>query len=55
MGVRRKIVPLVRAASGRDATFEATGDYLRVVLPRRLAQPLAPGISVDAKTSDLVT
>jgi ATP-dependent DNA helicase RecG len=35
MGVRRKIVPLVRAAAGRDAIFEATEDYVRVVLPRR--------------------
>ena len=33
MGVRRKIVPLVRQASGRDAVFEATEDLLRVVLP----------------------
>jgi ATP-dependent DNA helicase RecG len=39
MGVRRKIVPLVRAASGQDAMFEATDDYLRVVLPRRQAPP----------------
>lgn len=36
MGVRRKIVPLVRAASGQDARFEATEDYLRVILPRTL-------------------
>ncbi|MEY4508582.1 MAG: hypothetical protein RLZZ450_704 [Pseudomonadota bacterium] len=34
MGVRRKIVPLVRAATGLDVGFEATDDYLRVVLPR---------------------
>lgn len=33
MGVRRKIVPLVREASGVDPRFEATEDYLRVVLP----------------------
>ncbi|MEY4579035.1 MAG: hypothetical protein RL701_3738 [Pseudomonadota bacterium] len=35
MGVRRKIVPLVRAATGREAVFEATDDFVRVVLPRR--------------------
>jgi ATP-dependent DNA helicase RecG len=35
MGVRRKIVPLVRAATGREAVFEATEDFVRVVLPRR--------------------
>lgn len=35
MGVRRKIVPLVRAATGKDAVFEVTEDYVRVVLPRR--------------------
>jgi ATP-dependent DNA helicase RecG len=34
MGVRRKIVPLVRAESGRDAGFEATEDFVRVTLPR---------------------
>jgi ATP-dependent DNA helicase RecG len=33
MGVRRKIVPLVRAFSGEKARFEATDDYLRVTLP----------------------
>jgi ATP-dependent DNA helicase RecG len=34
MGVRRKIVPLVRQASGVDPAFDATEDYLRVILPR---------------------
>lgn len=33
MGVRRKIVPLTRDFTGRDATFEATDDYVRVTLP----------------------
>lgn len=37
MGVRRKIVPLVREASGRDPRFEVTEDHLTVVLPRRRA------------------
>ena len=37
MGVRRKIVPLTREYAGRDATFEATDDFLRVTLPARLA------------------
>ena len=35
MGVRRKIVPLIRAFSGADARFEPTDEYLRVVLPAR--------------------
>lgn len=35
MGVRRKIVPLVREFSGKDARFEATEDYLRVTMPAR--------------------
>jgi ATP-dependent DNA helicase RecG len=35
MGVRRKIVPLVREFSGEEARFEATDDYLRVTLPAR--------------------
>ncbi len=40
MGVRRKIVPLVRAAAGEDARFEATEDFLRVSLPRARREPL---------------
>lgn len=35
MGVRRKIVPLTRAYSGKDAEFDLTDDYLRVVIPAR--------------------
>ena len=35
MGVRRKIVPLIRAFAGAEARFEPTDDYLRVVLPVR--------------------
>lgn len=34
MGVRRKIVPLVSAASGIAPEFQATEDYVRLVLPR---------------------
>jgi ATP-dependent DNA helicase RecG len=34
MGVRRKIVPLVRAASGKDVRFEAMDDRVRVILPK---------------------
>lgn len=39
MGVRRKIVPLTRDYAGKDADFELTDDYLRVVLPARIAEP----------------
>lgn len=35
MGVRRKIVPLTRDYAGKDAAFELTDDYLRVVIPSR--------------------
>jgi ATP-dependent DNA helicase RecG len=35
MGVRRKIVPLTRDYAGKDAEFEVTDDYLRVVMPSR--------------------
>jgi len=38
MGVRRKIVPLTREFSGRDAVFEATEDYVRVQLPAAAGQ-----------------
>jgi ATP-dependent DNA helicase RecG len=41
MGVRRKIVPLAREWSGKDARFEATEDYLRVILPRRVEDAAA--------------
>jgi len=34
MGVRRKIVPLVRAKTGQDAHFEATDDFVRVTMPK---------------------
>lgn len=33
MGVRRKIVPLTRALSGRDARFDISDDFVRVTLP----------------------
>ena len=33
MGVRRKIVPLTRDFTGRDAMFQATDDLVRVTLP----------------------
>lgn len=33
MGVRRKIVPLTRNFAGRDAVFQATDDFVRVMLP----------------------
>lgn len=36
MGVRRKIVPLIRSATGEDARFEATDDYVCVSLPRNV-------------------
>lgn len=35
MGVRRKIVPLTRDYAGKDAAFELTDDFLRVVIPAR--------------------
>lgn len=35
MGVRRKIVPLTREYTGRDAQFDLTEDHLRVVIPAR--------------------
>jgi ATP-dependent DNA helicase RecG len=36
MGVRRKIVPLTKEFSGKEAVFELTDDYLRVTLPARV-------------------
>ena len=34
MGVRNKIIPLVRESSGSDPVFQATEDYLRLVIPK---------------------
>jgi ATP-dependent DNA helicase RecG len=39
MGVRRKIVPLTRDYAGKDADFDLTDDYLRVVIPARSVEP----------------
>lgn len=39
MGVRRKIVPLTRDYTGKDADFDLTDDYLRVTLPARPTSP----------------
>lgn len=38
MGVRTKIIPLMRRENGVEPVFEATEDYLKTVLPRGLAQ-----------------
>jgi ATP-dependent DNA helicase RecG len=35
MGIRRKIVPLIRDLTGKDPVFEATDDYVKTVLPRK--------------------
>jgi ATP-dependent DNA helicase RecG len=37
MGIRRKIVPLTLEFSGKEADFDLTDDYLRVVIPARQA------------------
>jgi len=40
MGVRRKIVPLVREYTGREAVFDATDDFVRATLPaKRIFKP----------------
>jgi ATP-dependent DNA helicase RecG len=35
MGIRRKIVPLIRDLAGKDPVFEATDDYVKTILPRK--------------------
>jgi len=35
MGLRTKVVPLMRSHNGCDPIFEATEDYLKVTLPKR--------------------
>ena len=35
MGVRTKIIPLIRKFNHVDPVFEATDDYLKTVLPRK--------------------
>lgn len=33
MGIRNKVIPLVRAMTGREPVFEETEDYLRTIVP----------------------
>jgi ATP-dependent DNA helicase RecG len=35
MGVRRKIVPLTKDYTGKDAQFDITNDYVKVIIPSR--------------------
>ncbi|MFP4163266.1 MAG: ATP-binding protein, partial [Chitinispirillaceae bacterium] len=35
MGLRTKVIPLMRAHNGCDPIFEATEDYLKVILPKK--------------------
>jgi ATP-dependent DNA helicase RecG len=35
MGVRTKVIPLMRTLNHVDPIFEATDDYLKTVLPRK--------------------
>jgi ATP-dependent DNA helicase RecG len=35
MGVRRKIVPLTKEYTGKDAQFDITDDYVKVIIPSR--------------------
>ena len=37
MGVRRKIVPLTKEFTGKDARFEVTDDNVKVIIPSRLS------------------
>jgi len=34
MGVRRKVIPLMKARNHSEPVFEATDDYLKIILPR---------------------
>ena len=35
MGIRRKVIPLMREENGCEPIFEAAEDYFKVVLPKR--------------------
>ncbi|OQY58394.1 MAG: transcriptional regulator [Desulfobacteraceae bacterium 4572_88] len=35
MGIRTKVIPLMKSHNGVDPVFEATDDYLKVILPRQ--------------------
>jgi len=37
MGVRTKVIPLMRQQNQAEPIFEATDDYLKTILPRRTA------------------
>ena len=49
MGVRNRIIPLMRARNGVDPEFEATEDYLRLTLRRRAASPAGVGAADDTR------
>ncbi len=53
MGVRNKIVPLVREASGSEPRFEATEDYVRVSLPAGHSVP-GPNTSYRSARLDIM-
>jgi len=36
MGVRRKIVPLTKGYTGKDAEFIVTDDYLNLIIPAKV-------------------
>ena len=39
MGIRTKVIPLMRKFNHAEPIFEATDDYLKTVLPRKQANP----------------
>ncbi len=39
MGVRTKVIPLMRLHNGVEPIFEANEDYLKTTLPRGTAKP----------------
>jgi ATP-dependent DNA helicase RecG len=42
MGVRRKIVPLVKEFTGKDTRFDITDDYVKVIIPSRSREKVSP-------------
>ena len=55
MGVRHKIIPLMRAANGVDPEYEATEDFVRLTLRRGAPVPPPPSVTPRPPSSPYAT
>ncbi len=59
MGVRTKIIPLMKQHNQQDPVFDATDDYLKTVLPRKKTDELfgttVPNVSMHLRDREIFT